>query len=117
GELALIAANIRAAYKYFRPELAAYINRVSNYLKAKSLMKGNLYYPQAVPIQIEAEERGYAQGRNWKFPLMMLPWRELIDVSVEETREESGITDAPPPGYWGDSTPHSEDPRFPLAAE
>lgn len=113
GELALIAANIRAAYKYFCPELAAYMNRVSNYLKAKSLMKSNLYYPKAVPIQIEAEERGYAQGRNWKFPLMMLPWRELIDISVEEIRQEYGITDAPPPGYWEDSTPYSEDPRFP----
>ncbi len=35
----------------------------------------------------------------------------------KEIREEYGITDAPPPGYWGDSTPYSEDPRFRLAAE
>lgn len=117
GEMALIAANIRATYKYFRPELAAYMNRTSNYLKAKAMMKTNLYYPEIVPIHIEAEERGYAQGRNWKFPLMMLPWRELIDQSIEEIRQEYGITDAPPPGYWADSHHLSEDARIPMAAE
>ena len=89
------------------------MNRVGAYLKAKSVMKMALHYPKAVVVQLEAEDMGAAQGRNWKLPMMLVPWRDLVDVSITEIREEYGITNAPPPGYWDWSTAASEDPRYP----
>jgi ubiquinone biosynthesis protein Coq4 len=114
GEIALLAANTRALHLYFCPELAAYFNRVGAYLKAKSILKSSLHHPRAIPVQLDAEDRGAAQGRSWKLPLMLVPWRDLIDVSIEEIREEYGIVDAPPPGYWAESNELSEDPRYPV---
>ena len=55
GEIALLAANMRAFYRYFRPELASFFQRVSGYLKAKSLLKDILYYPESARVHMEAE--------------------------------------------------------------
>ncbi len=115
GELALLAANARAFYRYFCPELASYFNRIGAFLKARSIMRSALHYPKVIPVQMEAEDRGAAQGNNWKLPLMMLPWRDLIDVSVDEIRQQYGVTDAPPPGHWDWSNELCEDPRQPAA--
>jgi ubiquinone biosynthesis protein Coq4 len=116
GEIALLAANSRSYYRYFRPELASFFNRVPAYLKAKTLLKDTLYYPQAAAVHYEAEDIGAAQGRCWKMPLMLAPWRDLIDTSVEEIRQEYGIVDPPPPGHWAWTTAVSEDPRYSAAA-
>lgn len=121
GEIALLAANARAYYRYFRPELAAYFNRVGSYLKAKTVMKNGLFYPEAFKIGLEAEAIGLEQGRNWKMPLMMLPYRDLIHRPVSEIRAEYGITPVLEPGVWNWTTAVSEDPREPapmaMAAE
>lgn len=111
GEIALLAANMRAFFRYFRPELAAFFNRVTGYLRAKTYMKSTLHYPHALKVELEAEDIGAAQGRNWKVPLMIVPWRDMIDRQVEDIRAEYGITGAPPPGYWNWTTEVSEDPR------
>jgi len=120
GEMGLLAANARAFYKYFRPELAAFFNRVGAYLKAKTTMKTGLFYPEAFKIGLEAEDLGAVQGRNWKMPLMMLPYRDLIHTQVSDIRAEYGITPVLPPGAWSWTTAVSEDPREPpmaMAAE
>jgi ubiquinone biosynthesis protein Coq4 len=122
GEVALLAANARAYYGYFRPELAAYFNRVGTYLKAKTVMKSGLFYPEAFKIELDAEDFGARQGRNWKMPLMMLPYRDLIHRQVCDIRAEYGITPVLEPGVWNWTTALSEDPRedapeLPLAAE
>ena len=109
GELALIAANMVGFYNYFCPELAAFFNRVPTYLRAKTTLKNGFHYPEAFKVQLEAEEIGARQGRDWKYPLMLVPWRDHIDRPVEELREEFGITDVLPPGVWNYTTALSED--------
>lgn len=111
GEVALLNANMYAFYHYFRPELAAFFNRVSSYLKAKTIMKAALHYPESFKVQLEAEWVGAQQGRNWKMPLMLVPWRDLIDRPLDEIRADYGITDVLPPGCWAWTTEISEDPR------
>ncbi|AGH49311.1 MULTISPECIES: Coq4 family protein [Sphingomonadales] len=111
GEVALLAANARSLFRYFRPELAAFINRVGTYLKAKTTMKMGLYYPQVIPEMLEAEDIGAAQGKNWKVPLMIVCWRDHLDWKVEDIREEYGITGAPPAGHWAWTTDASQDAR------
>jgi ubiquinone biosynthesis protein Coq4 len=121
GEIALLAANARAYYRYFRPELAAYFNRVGTYLKAKTMMKSGLFYPEAFKIELDAEDFGARQGRNWKMPLMMLPYRDLIHRQISDIRAEYNITPVMEPGVWEWTTAVSEDSREPagmaLAAE
>jgi ubiquinone biosynthesis protein COQ4 len=111
GEIALITANTRAYYKYFRPELAAFFNRVGTFLRAKTMMKSGLFYPEAYKIEIDAEDFGAQQGRNWKMPLMMLPYRDLVNTPVSEIREKYGITPTIPSGTWAWTTAVSQDAR------
>lgn len=111
GEVALLAANMRALYKYFVPELASFFNRVSSYLKAKTVMKSGLFYPESVKIELDAEDIGAAQGRTWKHPLFLIPYRDYLDWQVQDIREEFGITNPPKAGEWAWTTAVSEDPR------
>jgi ubiquinone biosynthesis protein COQ4 len=111
GEIALITANTRAYYQYFRPELAAFFNRVGTFLRAKTMMKSGLFYPEAFKIEIDAEDFGAQQGRNWKMPLMMLPYRDLVNTPVSEIREKYGITPTIPSGTWAWTTAVSQDAR------
>ncbi|WP_150294289.1 Coq4 family protein [Sphingobium estronivorans] len=111
GEIALLAANMRAIYRYFVPELASFFNRVSAYLRAKTMMKSGLFYPEAVKIELDAEDIGAAQGRNWKYPLFIVPYRDYLDWQVTDIREELGITNPPTPGEWAWTNSVSEDPR------
>lgn len=111
GEIALLSANAHALYKYFDPELAAFFNRVGAYLKAKTNMKMGLYYPKIFGEMLEAELVGALQGRNWKMPLMLIPWRNHLDWQIKDIREEYGITNSPEPGYWAWTTALSEDPK------
>lgn len=111
GEIGLLAANARAFYKYFRPELAAFFNRVGAYLKARTVMRSGLFYPEAYKIELDAEDFGAAQGRNWKMPLMLLPYRDMIHRQVADIRAEYGITPTVPSGSWAWTTAVSEDPR------
>jgi ubiquinone biosynthesis protein Coq4 len=111
GEIALLAANARAFYGYFRPELAAFFNRIGAYLKAKTTMKSALFYPESYKIELDAEDFGAQQGRNWKMPLMLLPYRDMVDRQVSDIRAEYGITPTVPSGHWSWTTAVSEDPR------
>lgn len=112
GEIALLAANARALYKYFKPEMAAFFNRVGAYLKSKTTMKSGLYYPEVFAEELNAEDIGAAQGRSWKHPLFLIPFRDYLDWQVTDIREEFGITGAPAPGHWAWTTAKSEDPRY-----
>jgi ubiquinone biosynthesis protein Coq4 len=120
GEIGLLAANARAFYGYFRPELAAFFNRVGTYLKARTVMRSGLFYPEAFKIELDAEDFGATQGRNWKMPLMLLPYRDMVHRQVSDIRAEYGITPVVPSGSWAWTTAVSEDPREPpmaMAAE
>jgi hypothetical protein len=85
------------------------------------MMKSGLFYPQAFKIELDAEDFGAAQGRNWKMPLMMLPYRDLVNTQVSEIRETYGITPTNPPGTWSWTTAISQDardaPEMAMAAE
>ena len=111
GEVALLAANMRALYQYFVPELASFFNRVSSYLRAKTMMKSGLFYPESVKVELDAEDIGAAQGRSWKHPLFIIPYRDYLDWQVSDIREEFGITNPPEPGVWAWTNAVSEDPR------
>jgi ubiquinone biosynthesis protein COQ4 len=103
GEVALITANMHGKARYFHPELANFFNRVQIYLKAKTIMKDGLYYPEAMALNLEAEFRGAEQGRNWKYPIMLADWRAMVDWKIDDIREELGITPLPAPGLWADT--------------
>ena len=111
GEIALLKANERAIFNYFSAELANFFFRTGAFLLAKSKMRCSLYYPECYKIELEAEEVGIAQGKNWKNPLFVIPYRDYLDWKIVDIREEFGITQAPPSGYWDWTTATSEDPR------
>jgi ubiquinone biosynthesis protein Coq4 len=120
GEIGLLAANARAFYAYFRPELAAFFNRVGAFLKARTTMRSGLFYPEAFKIELDAEDFGAQQGRNWKMPLMLIPYRDMIHRQVSDIRAEYGITPTIPSRQWAWTTAVSEDAReshMALAAE
>lgn len=92
GEVALINANMHAKVRYFHPDLSAFFNRIAYYLKAKTIMKDGLFYPEAMAVNLEAEFMGAEQGRNWAYPLMLVDWRKYIDVQIADIRRELNIT-------------------------
>lgn len=81
-------------------ELAAFFFRIINWLHIKEMMKAALHYSEVFKVQLDADDMGAAQGRNWKIPLLMLPWRDLIDWTIEKVRTEYGMTNVPPPSHW-----------------
>lgn len=103
GEVAMVTANMHARARYFRPELANFFNRVFAYLKSKTQFRDALYYPEALAVNLEAEFRGAEQGRNWKYPIMLAPWRDMVDWQIPDIREELGITPVIPDGLWDDT--------------
>lgn len=115
GEVAMVTANMHARARYFRPELANFFNRIFAYLKAKTLLKDALYYPEAMAVNLEAEFRGAEQGRNWKYPIMLAPWRDMVDWQIADIREELGISPVPEAGLWADTNrlAHEGDPDHP----
>jgi len=103
GEIALLNATLHSKARYFHPELAGFFNRVPTYLKTKTTLKDALHYPEAAVLNLEAEYQGAIQGRNWKYPMMLAPWREWTDWQIADIREELGINPVPPEGLWADT--------------
>lgn len=103
GEIALLNANMVAKARYFRPELAAFFSRIAFYLKAKTIMKDGLFYPEAMVLNLEAEFQGALQARNWTYPLMLVDWRNYIHHQISDIRAELGITPVLPEGTWADT--------------
>ena len=116
GEVAMVTANMHARARYFRPELANFFNRIFAYLKSKTILKDALYYPEALAVNLEAEFRGAEQGRNWKYPIMLAPWRDMVDWQITDIREELGIFPVVPAGMWEgtNSLAVESDPGFAL---
>jgi ubiquinone biosynthesis protein COQ4 len=119
GEIALLNANMHSKARYFHPELAAFFNRIPTYLKAKTIMKDGLHYPEAAVLNLEAEYQGAVQARNWKYPLMLADWRAMTNWQIADIREELGITPLPAPDLWADTNRlcNEDDPMYgvPLA--
>ncbi|MBU6392993.1 MAG: hypothetical protein KGQ75_00305 [Sphingomonadales bacterium] len=114
GEIALINANMHAKARYFHPELSCFFSRIAFYLKAKTIMKDGLHYPEAMVLNLEAEYLGAEQGRNWAYPLMLVDWRQYVDVQIEDIRRELNITPVLPAGTW-DATNrlcNEDDPHY-----
>lgn len=103
GEVALLNAGMHAKARYFHPELSAFFSRIATYLKAKTIMKDGLHYAEAMTLNLEAEYQGAVQGRSWKYPLMLAPWREWTDWQVADIREELNITPVPPANLWAET--------------
>jgi ubiquinone biosynthesis protein Coq4 len=114
GEVALLTANMHSKARYYHPELANFFNRIQTYLKAKTIMKDGLHYPEAMAINLEAEFKGAEQGRNWKYPIQLAPWRDWSDWQIADIREELGITPVPPEGLWADTNRlcNEDDPDY-----
>lgn len=117
GEFAILAAETRANCSYFKPELAAWLNRPWLYLKAKTTMQSLLFYPRASAAELEAEDFGARQGRQWKFPLTLITWRDHLDWQITDMRKAYGIEDVPEDGIWDWTTDAAQDPREDLTAE
>jgi ubiquinone biosynthesis protein COQ4 len=114
GEVALLVANLHSRTLFFHPELAAFFNRIQIYLRSKTLMKDALHYPEALAVNLEAEFVGATQGRNWKYPIMLAEWRNMVDWPMDKIRTELGITPLPPEGLWADTDRlcNENDPNF-----
>ncbi len=114
GEVALLTANMHSKTRYFHPELANFFNRIPTYLKAKTIMKDGLHYPQAMALNLEAEFRGAEQGRNWAYPMMLADWRAMVDWQMADIREELNITPLPEPDLWADTNrlSNEDDPGY-----
>jgi ubiquinone biosynthesis protein COQ4 len=114
GELALLNANMHSKARYFHPELAAFFNRVATYLKAKTIMKDGLHYPEAMALNLEAEYQGAVQARSWKYPIMLADWRAMVDWQISDIREELGITPVPEVGLWAETNRlcNEDDPNW-----
>lgn len=104
SEIALIYTNYESFFRYFSTELAAELTRFYGYLLSKSTMKASLFYPKVIPAMMEAARLGVEMGRAWKKPLLMVPWREHLDWTLEQIREEYNIIGSPPSGYWSWTT-------------
>jgi len=113
GEIALLTANMHAKARYFHPELSAFFSRIAFYLKAKTILKDGLHYPEAMVVNLEAEFRGAEQGRNWTMPLMLVNWRARVDQQIVDIRRELGITPAEE-GLWLDTNRlcNEDDPDY-----
>jgi len=113
GEIALLTANMHAKARYFHPELSAFFSRIAYYLKAKTILKDGLHYPEAMVVNLEAEFRGAEQGRNWKMPLMLVNWRARVDQQIVDIRRELGVTPAEE-GLWLDTNRlcNEDDPDY-----
>ncbi len=92
GEIALLGANMHSKSLYFDPELSNFFSRIAFFLKSRTLMKDGLFYPEAMKVHLEAEFLGAQQGRNWTYPLMLVDWRDYVDVQIEDIRRELNIT-------------------------
>ncbi|MGB5078189.1 MAG: Coq4 family protein [Sphingorhabdus sp.] len=103
GEIALLNANLYSRVRYFHPELAAFFNRVQTYLKAKTIMKDGLHYPEAMALNVQAEFVGASQAHNWRYPIMLAQWRTMVDWQMDDIRKELNITPLPEPDLWADS--------------
>lgn len=115
GEVALLNANLHSRNRYFCPELAGFINRIQYYLEAKTIMKAGLHYPEGAVLHTEAAYVGATQGRNWKYPLLIAPWREMVDWQITDIQKELGITPVPAPDAFADSCRLVEDaPHMPM---
>lgn len=114
GEVALINANMHSKVRYFHPELSSFFNRIQYYLKAKTIMKDGLHYPEAMVLNLEAEYLGSQQGRNWAYPLMLVDWRQYTDVQISDIRKELNITPDIPAGLWADTNRlcNEDDPNY-----
>lgn len=113
GEIALLTANMHAKARYFHPELSAFFSRIAYYLKAKTILKDGLHYPEAMVVNLEAEFRGAEQGRNWSMPLMLVDWRARVDQQIVDIRRELRITPAEE-GLWLDTNRlcNEDDPDY-----
>jgi len=100
SEIALLYANMECFYRYFTPELATEFCRIYAFLASKTMFKGVFYYPRSMQAQLEAIHRGVEMGRGWTKPLLMVNWWKHLDWTIEAIREEYGIMNAPPSGYW-----------------
>ncbi len=103
GEIALLNANMVSKARYFCPELANFFSRIAVYLKAKTIMKDGLFYPEAMALNLEAEFQGALQARNWTYPLMLVNWRDYVNHQISDIRAELGITPVLPEGTWAGS--------------
>lgn len=109
SETGLIWANMESYYKTFSTELAAELTRFYSWLATKSNFKTNLYYPKVMPAYLESIRLGIEMGRAWKKPLLMVPWRDHLDWTISQIREEYNIIGAPPSGHWAWTTAASRD--------
>lgn len=114
GEVALLNANMYSRVRYFHPELATFFCRIQGYLKAKTIMKDALHYPEAFALNVEAEFVGASQAHNWKYPIMLADWRAMIDWQMADIRTELGITPVPAEGLWADTNRlcNENDPHY-----
>lgn len=103
GEIALLNGNMYSRVRYFHPELAGFFNRIQGYLKAKTIMKDTLHYPEAMALNVEAEFIGASQAHNWAYPIMLADWRAMVDWQMDDIRKELGITPIPADNLWADT--------------
>ena len=100
GEYALICCNLASMYKFFSPEFACEMTRMSGFLLSTGVMKTNLHYPALMAEKHNADRIGIEMGQGMTKPLLIADWRAYLDWTIADIREDLNIVGSPPPGTW-----------------
>jgi ubiquinone biosynthesis protein Coq4 len=100
GEHALIACNMKCNYDYFSADLACELVRMSGFLMSTGVMKINLHSPHLMSEYFKAITIGVNMANGMTRPLLVNDWRDYLDWTLEEIREELNIVGAQPAGTW-----------------
>jgi len=95
GEMALSMANVTSMSRYFSPDLAQFMNAHNVWVSSSSYKRISLHYPAALPITLEAMQRGIELGRALKKPLLMYDWEDYLDWQLEDIAAEIGFVRGP----------------------
>jgi len=95
GEMALSMANVTAMASYFSPDLAQFMNAHNVWVSSASYKRVSLHYPAALPVILEAMERGVALGRRLKKPLLMYDWEDYLDWQLDDIAADIGFERGP----------------------
>jgi ubiquinone biosynthesis protein COQ4 len=100
GEYALISCNLATYYKFFSPDFASEMTRMSGFLLSTGTMKLNLHYPALMGEFLNANRIGIEMGQGMTKPLLIADWRAYLDWTIADIREELNILGSPPAGTW-----------------
>lgn len=95
GEIAVVWQAIVSNAAYFTPALAHHMNAGLVFLSTATLQQYSLHYPRVFPTALDAVRQGIAMGQALRRPLLMEPWEDMLDLSLDSIAARLGIARGP----------------------